>query len=198
MASTAFPVTKTKRRMKSVKRPKQPPTLVLRGCPLSQTRRSPGPLSAQRPPRPAREAGDRMPHLPPGLLEPPPPPTSADPIRFLPSAALLLLFPPQPGPGPPLGAAGPKERVRGSPPAAPPRLGRAVLARGPPHSNQVTPRPGLPALETAQDLLSGAPGSSAGPFAGWRIGRNPSLAQRRGVLKLRIYPPLKRWHSSYF
>lgn len=73
VASTAFPVTKTKRRMKSVKRPKQPPTLVLRGCPLSQTRRSPGPLSAQRPPRPAREAGDRMPHLPPGLLEPPPP-----------------------------------------------------------------------------------------------------------------------------
>ena len=94
VASTAFPVSKTKRGMKSVKRTKQPPTLVLRRCPLSQTHRSPGrpslhpprgPLSAQRPPRPAREAGDRMPHLPPGLPESPRPPPQT------PSASCPLL-----------------------------------------------------------------------------------------------------------
>lgn len=170
--------------MKSVKRPKEPPTLVLRGFPSPSTRRrDPSPHSDLRVPRGRQGTGCSTCRQ--DCPSAPPPPT--DPIRFLPCAALLLLFPPTPGPGP-LWGLQVQRREREDPRPRPLRASAERSPLGDPRrATRSALRPGLPAPGTAQDL-------QPVPFQDGEFGETLAWPKEEGCYKWGFPPhtPMKR------
>lgn len=128
--------------------------------------------SAERNPRKGQSNADARLRGAPRLRSPARPREAGGRMLHLPAAV--------PEPPPPRPAPTPDPRPE---PARPPSRPR----QGAPHRDPVTPgqasrcgnRPGPPVRPA---------GSSACPSRGWRIGRNPSRAQSRGVLRLSIPP----------